>query len=175
MLVGAKLPQCVAHADDHAIPRQRLLEEVEGTQPRGFDRILDRCVTADHDHRDLERPALRTREGLEHLETRDPRHHHVHDHDFDGRLRGLDLLECLLARCGFEHLGALAFEHHAQGPADVFLVVDDEDAPVKAGVCRGVAHSRRDDTPADRAGQWSCPQGPCGRSRSSPDGPTSAS
>ena len=51
--------RAVADRHHHPVAVERLLHEVEGAEARRGDRVFDRCVARDHDHRDIGRGARR--------------------------------------------------------------------------------------------------------------------
>ena len=140
-----------AHDHEQFVDLEGLLEVVEGPEPHGLDRALDRGVG--RHHHDLGPLAFGQRRGqfTEHLEAGLLRHAVVHDEHVEAPLRQQAL-----------RLGGARRRHHvvirvaqrpAQGPDDLLLVVDEQDRA--AGFhgyavlgCRG--SSRRTSVPSPR-------------------------
>ena len=113
----------VAQADQHALARERLLDEVERAFLRRLHRGADRAVAGDDDDRQR---VVHGAQPVEHLDAVHARHLHVEQHEV-GRL-ALGERQPLLAGRGADELVAFVFERHPQRVADRRLVVYDQDA-----------------------------------------------
>jgi hypothetical protein len=115
----------VLQREEQLLRRERLLDEVEGAEPRRAHRGLDRAVAAHHHHRQLGVV------GAQLLEHRDPvaaGHGDVQQHDVEAAAVLAHRLERRLAVGGGDDLPALVGEQAGQRAADALLVVDDQDA-----------------------------------------------
>ena len=117
------LVERVAQAHEHALARERLLDEVERALLGRLDRGADGPVAGDHDDRQR---LVHRAEALEHLEAVHARHLHV-EQDEIGRL-ALGQRQAFLAGGRADELVAFVFERHAQRVANGGLVVDHQDA-----------------------------------------------
>jgi hypothetical protein len=124
VLVGqAGLVERVANRQEHALARQRLLDEIERAGLRRFDRRADGPVSGDDHDRQRLRDAP---DSLKRLQSIHPRHLHVEE-DQIGRLL-LDERDPLGAARRLEHVIAFVLEDHPHRPADLHLVVNDQNA-----------------------------------------------
>jgi hypothetical protein len=110
---------------EHAVERERLLEEVVGTEAHRPDRRLDVRVAGDHDHGDVTDAFSRR---LEHGEAVAIAQPDVQE----GQVEGLfdQTLQPLLAGATGSDDVSLVREDGAERLADGRLVVDDENAPL---------------------------------------------
>jgi hypothetical protein len=124
LVLEARLIQRVLNRQKQLVDRERLLDEVEGTDARGADGRLDRSVTAHHHDREP-RPALA--QLAQDLDPVAVRHRDVEEHQIRRPfpLDGRDGLVSVGLRSGVE---ALVREDSAERATDALLVVDDQDA-----------------------------------------------
>jgi hypothetical protein len=117
------LVEGVPQADEHALARERLLDEVERPLLRRLNRRADRAVARDDDDRErvVHRP-----QPVEHLETVHPRHLDVEQHEVGGV--ALRQHESFLAGGGADEIVAFVLECHPQRVADGRFIIDDENA-----------------------------------------------
>jgi hypothetical protein len=112
-------------SQEHAVERERLLQEVVGAEAHCPDRRLDVRVAGDHDHGDVAEAFPRR---LEHGEAVAIAQPDVQE----GQVEGLfdEPLQPFLAGGDGSHDVPLVRENGPQRLADGRLVVDDEDAPL---------------------------------------------
>ena len=124
LLAQHEVPDGIAQRHEDAVGVERLFHDVVGAALRGFHRVLDGGVPADHHHdgRRVERAQL-----AQCLEPVHPGHLHVEKSELRAEL--LVGCERRRARRLRAHLIALVFEELRQRVADPLLVVNDEDAP----------------------------------------------
>ena len=109
--------------EEHAVAGQRLLQEVERAGSRRLDRVADRAVTGDHDHR---RGIVALLQRAQDVDAVAVGKAHVEQVQV-GPARGAMRLK-LGDRSADRHAVALALEDQPQRRTDVRLVVDDDDA-----------------------------------------------
>ena len=121
----AQLPRIerVAEADEHALARERLLDEIERALFRRFDGGADRSVARHDDDRER---VVDVAQPLEDLDAIHAGHLHVEQHEIGSFALGER--ESFLAGGGADHVVALVLERHLQRVADRRLIVDYEDA-----------------------------------------------
>ena len=131
----------VAHADEDALARERLLEEVARAELDGLHGVVDRRVPADDDDGQVARWPRRcgSSRGRRGRSCRA-----ASRRGWRGRRasRGSRGCQRLRRRLGAEDAVALALEHELQRAADVLLVVDDEHRPRGRGARRRRARAR---------------------------------
>jgi hypothetical protein len=99
--------ELVLHADEHALAAHGLLEEVARAELDRLHRVVDRRVTAHHDHRQLARRVVLA-DALEQIEAAHARQHQIEDRELHGaRAVGEDLQGLLCGR-GLRDVVALA-------------------------------------------------------------------
>src|SRR5690606_32853591 len=116
----------VAHADEHALAVQGLLEEIARPELDGRDGVVDRGVAADHHHGDVPGGLVQA-QLLEGLEPAHARQLEVEEDEIDPGLRLREQPERVLGGAGLQHPVSLAREHQLEGAPNVALVVDDQD------------------------------------------------
>ena len=115
------LRQRVAQDDQHLVVLERLADVVEGAALHRRDRVLDRRVGGDHQHRQVVVDLL---ELVERGHAVHARHHHVDDRRVERHRPGQ--LEPLRRRRGQAHLVALARQQRLEDLPHDLLVVDDQ-------------------------------------------------
>ena len=108
--------------DEDPLALRRLLEEVDRSAARRFDRRRDVAVSRDHQHG---RRVVARDDPVEDLEPVHARHLDVEEDGVDASR--VEVRERRLPVRRREHLVALVLEDHPQGVADARIVVDDED------------------------------------------------
>ena len=121
----AQLPviEGVPQADEHAIARERLLDEIERALLGGLDRGADRPVAGDDDHRQR---VVHRAQTIEHLDAVHARHLHVEQHEV--RRLTFSEREAFLAGRRADDVVPFVLEGHFERVADRRLVVDDKNA-----------------------------------------------
>ncbi len=117
------LRERVFEGHQHAVAAERLFEEVESAGAGGFDGVGDGGVAGDHDDRRFHFLLLQPAQQVDAAAIGEA---HVEEED----VHALGIGEGFEFGGGFENVDgeAFALEDHAQGAADVFFVVNDENA-----------------------------------------------
>ncbi len=133
----------VAHADEHALSRERLLEEIARPELDGLHRVVHGGVPADDDDGQIAR-ALVAADLRQRVEAAHVRQLDVEDGQVDRGVRAGQHRQRLRGGLGAEHAVSLALEHELQRAPDVLLVVDDEHRSRGGAARRGArrAHGR---------------------------------
>jgi hypothetical protein len=128
LALEARRPERVAQGQEQAIQAHRLLDEVEGAEPRRLHRVLERRLPA---HQNDGHGGGALAQASEELEPVHPRHHHVGQDRVHGF--GLEALQRPHGRGRGEGLEPLHGEGPGQRAERRRIVVDDENAWLHPG------------------------------------------